>query len=103
MDLKGTAALLTGAKRIGAVVAEQLASRSVHIGSCYARSRAEADAAIEKVRAHGVRGEIFQADLTDPAACAALVDKTAETFGRLDILVNMASVYKERMLNDLTV
>jgi len=103
MDLKGTVALLTGAKRIGAVVAEQLASHGVHIGICYARSRAEADAAIEKVRAHDVRGEIFQADLTDPAACAAVVDKAAETFGRLDILVNMASVYKERMLDDLTV
>ena len=103
MDLKGTVALLTGAKRIGAVVAEQLAKRGVNIALCYARSRAEADAAIERVRALGVRGEIFQADLSDPPACAEVVDQVAKTFGRLDILVNMASVYKERALNDLTV
>jgi NAD(P)-dependent dehydrogenase (short-subunit alcohol dehydrogenase family) len=103
MDLKGTVALLTGAKRIGAVVAEELAKRGVSIGLCYARSRAEADAAIERVRALGVRGEVFQADLSDPPACARVVDQAAQTFGRLDILVNMASVYKQRALDDLTV
>ena len=45
MDLKGTVALLTGAKRIGAVVAEELAKRGVSVALCYARSRAEAEAA----------------------------------------------------------
>jgi NAD(P)-dependent dehydrogenase (short-subunit alcohol dehydrogenase family) len=103
MDLKGTVALLTGAKRIGAVVAEELARRGANIALCYARSRAEADAAIARVQAQGVRGEIFQADLSDPPACAEVVDVVAKTFGRLDILVNMASVYKERALSDLTV
>jgi NAD(P)-dependent dehydrogenase (short-subunit alcohol dehydrogenase family) len=103
MDLHNTVALLTGAKRIGAVVAEQLSKRGVSIAICYARSRAEADVAIERVRANGVRGEIFQADLSDPPSCAQVVDKAASTFGRLDILVNMASVYKERALGDLTV
>jgi NAD(P)-dependent dehydrogenase (short-subunit alcohol dehydrogenase family) len=103
MDLKGTVALLTGAKRIGAVVAEELAKRGVSVALCYARSRAEAEAGIDRVRAHGVRGEIFQADLSNPPACADVVEQVAKTFGRLDILVNMASVYKERLLNDLTV
>ena len=68
MNLQNTVALLTGAKRIGAVVAEHLAQRGVNIAICYARSRAEADVAVEHVRAHGVRGEIFQADLSDPRA-----------------------------------
>ena len=103
MDLKNTVALLTGAKRIGAVVAEELAKRGVNVALCYARSRAEADAAIGKVRSHGVRGEIFQADLSDPPACAEVVEQVAQTFGRLDILVNMASVYREKKLDDLSV
>src|SRR5258707_3660 len=103
MDLKGTVALLTGAKRIGAVVAEELAKHGANVALCYAHSKAEADAAIERVRAHGVRGEIFQADLSEPAACAEVVEQVAKTFGRLDILVNMASVYRERKLDDLTV
>jgi NAD(P)-dependent dehydrogenase (short-subunit alcohol dehydrogenase family) len=103
MDLTGTVALLTGAKRIGAVVADQLAGRGVNIAICYARSRAEADVAIERVRAHGIRGEIFQADLSDPQSCSEVVEQAAKTFGRLDILVNMASVYKERAFDDLSV
>jgi NAD(P)-dependent dehydrogenase (short-subunit alcohol dehydrogenase family) len=103
MDLKDRVALLTGAKRIGAVVAEELAKHGVNIAICYARSRAEADAAIERVRAHGVRGEIFQADLSDPPACGDVVERVAQTFGRLDILVNMASVYREKKLDDLSV
>lgn len=103
MNLKNTVALLTGAKRIGAVVAEQLAQQGVNIAICYARSRPEADTAIERVRAHGVRGEIFQADLSNPQACIDLVDLAAKTFGRLDILVNMASVYRERKFDETTV
>src|SRR5689334_1052115 len=78
MNLTGTVALLTGAKRIGAIVADQLAERGVNIGICYARSRAEADVAIERVRAHGVRGEIFQADLSDPQACVDVVEQVAK-------------------------
>ena len=103
MKLENTVALLTGAKRIGAVVAEEFAQRGVNIAICYARSRTEADAAIERVRAHHVRGEIFQADLSNPQACVDLVEQVAKTFGQLDILVNMASVYRERALSDLTV
>lgn len=103
MDLKNAVALLTGAKRIGAVVAEELARRGANVAICYARSRAEADAAIEKVRACGVRGETFQADLSDPPACAEVVERVVQTFGRLDILVNMASVYREKKLDDLSV
>jgi NAD(P)-dependent dehydrogenase (short-subunit alcohol dehydrogenase family) len=103
MNLKGTVALLTGAKRIGALVAEELSKRGVNIALCYARSRAEADAAANNVRALGVQAEIFQADLSNPLACHEVVDQVAKTFGRLDILVNMASVYKERALSELTV
>jgi NAD(P)-dependent dehydrogenase (short-subunit alcohol dehydrogenase family) len=103
MNLENTVALLTGAKRIGAVVAEQLALHGVQIAICYARSRPEADAALERVRTHGVRGEIFQADLSDPQACVDLVELVAKTFGRLDILINMASVYRERKFDELTV
>ena len=45
MQLQGTVALITGAKRIGAVVAESLAARGVRVALSYARSEAEARAA----------------------------------------------------------
>jgi NAD(P)-dependent dehydrogenase (short-subunit alcohol dehydrogenase family) len=103
MDLAGAVALITGAKRIGAHVADTLAARGVHIALAYARSREEAEDAAARVRNRGVRAETFQADLADPSACAALVDGVAQRFGRLDILVNMASVYRQRAFDDLTV
>ena len=55
------------------------------------------------MRAHGVRGEIFRADLSDPPACAEVVDEVAKTFGRLHILINMASVYREKAFDELSV
>ena len=102
MQLQGTVALITGAKRIGAVVAESLAARGVRVGLSYARSEAEARAAAAAVEAAGSRAAIFQADLASPEACAQVVEATVAEFGRLDILINMASVYVNRPLSDLT-
>jgi NAD(P)-dependent dehydrogenase (short-subunit alcohol dehydrogenase family) len=101
MELSGKVALITGAKRIGAVVARELASRGVSVGLSYARSEIEARAATAAVVAAGSRGEVFQADLSVPEACTAMVDAVASTFGRLDILINMASVYVQRRFDEL--
>jgi NAD(P)-dependent dehydrogenase (short-subunit alcohol dehydrogenase family) len=103
VDLKNKVALITGAKRIGATVAEELARRGVSVGLSYARSRPEAEQAAQRVRDVGTRSETFEADLSSPEACHSLVSRTAETFGRLDILITMASVYKERAFDDLRV
>jgi NAD(P)-dependent dehydrogenase (short-subunit alcohol dehydrogenase family) len=102
MDLQGTVALITGAKRIGAVVATTLARRGVSVALSYARSEAEARAAAAAVEAAGAGAAVFQADLSSPEACTRLVDEVASHFGRLDILVNMASVYVRKPLADVT-
>ena len=102
MDLKDRVALITGAKRIGIVVAEELARRGAHVVLSYARSKDEAEVGAGRVRALGSRAVVAQADLADPAACASLVDESARALGRLDILVHMASVYTSRPFDDLT-
>jgi NAD(P)-dependent dehydrogenase (short-subunit alcohol dehydrogenase family) len=96
-------ALVTGGKRIGLVVAEELARRGADLGLSYARSRAEAEEAAARVRGVGRRAVVIQADLTSPDACRTLVAATIETLGRLDVLVNMASVYVERPFAAITV
>jgi NAD(P)-dependent dehydrogenase (short-subunit alcohol dehydrogenase family) len=68
----------------------------------YARSKAEAEQAADLVRAAARRAATFQADLSQPDAAAALVQSVIDTFGRLDILINMASVYVQRPFTDLT-
>jgi NAD(P)-dependent dehydrogenase (short-subunit alcohol dehydrogenase family) len=102
VDLLNKAALITGGKRIGLVVARELAARGVDVAFSYARSKAEADEAAAIVGAAGRRTAVFQTDLSQPPACAALVESAAGALGRLDILINMASVYVQRPFNSLT-
>ena len=59
----------------------------------YNRSRVEADATAAAVTAAGRRAHVASADLAKPEDCRALVDGAADAFGRLDVLINMASVY----------
>lgn len=93
MDLKGRVALITGAKRVGADVARELATRGADVAVSYARSKQEADALVGEITALGRRSAAYQADLTSPDACKSVVDKAAADFGRLDVLITMASVY----------
>jgi NAD(P)-dependent dehydrogenase (short-subunit alcohol dehydrogenase family) len=102
LDPRGKVALVTGGKRIGLVVAEQLAARGADVALSYARSRPEAEQAADRVRAAGRRSAVIAANLADPDACAALVEATVAELGRIDILVNMASVYVEKPFDDLT-
>jgi NAD(P)-dependent dehydrogenase (short-subunit alcohol dehydrogenase family) len=102
VELTNKVALITGGKRIGLVVAGQLAARGADVVLGYARSRDEAEQAARGVRASGRRAEVVQADLSQPSGCQALVSAAAEKMGRIDLLLNMASVYLRRPFDDLT-
>jgi NAD(P)-dependent dehydrogenase (short-subunit alcohol dehydrogenase family) len=93
MLLSSRVALLTGAKRIGGAVARALAARGADVVLIYQRSKGEAEEVGDAVRRVGRRALVLQADVADPAAAAAIVSEIDHTFGRLDVLVNMASVY----------
>jgi NAD(P)-dependent dehydrogenase (short-subunit alcohol dehydrogenase family) len=103
MDLSGRVALITGGKRIGAVVAVELARRGADIGLCYNRSRAEADKTAEEIKAAGRKVFVKQVNLTRANDCELFVNESAAALGRLDILVNMASVYVNVPFDQLTV
>jgi NAD(P)-dependent dehydrogenase (short-subunit alcohol dehydrogenase family) len=93
MTTAGRAALITGGKRIGAAVAQALARAGYDVALSYNRSRSEAEAAAAGIAAAGRRAHVQQANLGNADECRALVDAAATAFGRLDVLVNMASVY----------
>jgi NAD(P)-dependent dehydrogenase (short-subunit alcohol dehydrogenase family) len=101
MDLTNKVALITGGKRIGQVVAVALAARGVDVAFIYSRSRAEAESGADGVRAAGRRAFIVQADLTNPAAAHEAVAAVATEMKRLDVLINMASVYTQRPFDEL--
>jgi NAD(P)-dependent dehydrogenase (short-subunit alcohol dehydrogenase family) len=102
MQLHDKVVLITGGRRIGLVIAGQLAARGADIVLGYARSREEAEQGARSVRASGRRAALVQADLSTPSGCQALVNGAAEAFGRLDVLINMASVYRRQAVEQLT-
>ena len=102
MDLSGRAVLITGGKRIGATVASALAAGGADVALSYNRSQRDAEQAAAVVEAAGRRAVVSQADLSRPDDCARLVNGAAETLGRLDVLVNMASVYARTAFDELT-
>jgi NAD(P)-dependent dehydrogenase (short-subunit alcohol dehydrogenase family) len=93
MELHNRAVLITGGKRIGAAIAVDLAGRGLDVALAYNRSSREAEGTAEAVRAAGRRAFVIHADLSQGAACRRLVDEAAASLGRLDVLINMASVY----------
>jgi NAD(P)-dependent dehydrogenase (short-subunit alcohol dehydrogenase family) len=99
---KDKVALITGGKRIGAVVATTLAKAGVDIALVYNRSLAEAAETESAVRALGRRALLIQADVSNERACTDAVAATIKELGRVDILINMASLYGEKPFVDLT-
>ena len=94
MHLHDRVALITGGKRIGAAIAIDLAQRGMHVALSYNRSRTEAEETAAAIRASGQRVAIVQANLSQATDCQRLVDEAVTTLGRLDVLINMASVYE---------
>jgi NAD(P)-dependent dehydrogenase (short-subunit alcohol dehydrogenase family) len=103
VELTDRVALITGGRRIGSVVAAELARRGAHVAIVYRASRAEAEETAAALRALNRRSVVIQADLQQPDDCRRVVEDTVAQFGRLDVLVNMASVYREKPIDELTV
>lgn len=93
MELSGRAALITGGKRIGSAIAVELARRGADVALSYNRSEAEARAAADAISGTGRQVFAIKADLSSATECQRLVDEAAAKLGRLDVLINMASVY----------
>jgi NAD(P)-dependent dehydrogenase (short-subunit alcohol dehydrogenase family) len=103
MDLTDRVALITGGKRIGALVSTELARRGADIALVYHHSKGEAEETADAVRALGRRALVLQGDLRQPDACERVVDDTVGELGRLDVLVNMASTYRQKPFDEVTV
>jgi len=102
MELRQRVALVTGGKRIGRSVAVALAGGGADVACVYRSSAEEAEDTAAQIRATGRRAVTIAADLARPEDCARSVESTVAALGRVDILVNMASVYVPIPLDALT-
>lgn len=92
MRFQNKIALVTGSSRgIGRAIALRLAGEGADIAVNYMRSREEAEATAEAVRALGRRAHTVKANVGEIDDLGRLVEETVAALGGLDILVNNAA------------
>ena len=102
MELKGQAAIVTGAGRgIGRAIALELAHQGADIVIAE-MDQAGAKRTAEEVGALGRRSLAVATDVTSRADLRAMVDRAKAEFGRIDILVNNAGIYKAAATLDVS-
>ena len=102
MNLSGSVALITGGARIGATVAEELARRGARIVLTYRSSSAVARDTADRIVGNGGDAAALRCDVTSEPQVKRAVKAAAGIFGRLDIVVNMASIYERTPFASLT-
>jgi len=99
LRLEGKTALVTGASRgIGAAIALRLASEGAAVVVNYSGSREAALGVVAAIVDAGGRASAVQADVSDPAACTALVEAVVAEYGAIDVLVNNAGITRDGLL-----
>ena len=96
-----TAIITGGSKRIGRSIALTLADMGFDIALHYKSSRKDALEAQGMIRKKGVRCEIFKSDLSDPSQSLALIKNVRKKMKGLNLLVNNASIFKEKPFLDV--
>lgn len=104
VDLAGKVALVTGAaRRVGRVIALELAEQGVSILAHYnSSSQSRVRETLQEIKSHGVAAHAVQADLSRAEAVESLMTEAAAQYERLDIVVNSASVFQARNLLDVS-
>jgi 3-oxoacyl-[acyl-carrier protein] reductase len=96
-------ALVTGsALNIGRAIALALASDGFRVMTTARNSEADARETARLVRDAGSDADTHMADISDHEQAKALVEATVQRFGRLDVLVNNASVRRQTKFAEMT-
>jgi NAD(P)-dependent dehydrogenase (short-subunit alcohol dehydrogenase family) len=102
-SLKNKVVLVTGsARRVGRAIMMSFAREGAHVVIHHHSSPEEAESAAAEARALGVEALVIQGNHAQHAEVAANFDAVRTHFGRLDILVNSAGVFKDGDLLDIS-
>ncbi|AMP98769.1 Short-chain dehydrogenase [Pedobacter cryoconitis] len=103
MKLKDRIAVITGSsKGIGAGIAKEYAKEGAKVVVNYSSSKESADKVVEEIIQNGGTAIAIQADISKISEINRLFEETKKAYGRLDILVNNASVWRYEKLEDIS-
>lgn len=103
--LKGAVVVVTGAGRgIGRAIVEELGPDGAKIVVNYSQSKEPAEELVASLHKNGSSEAVaIQADVSDPAQAAKLIEESVHHFGRIDVLVNNAGINIDRSMKNLSV
>lgn len=103
MNLAGKTALVTGgAVRVGRALVTALADAGAAVVINYNSSAQAADALVAELRAKNRHATAFQADVSRKNDIDALIAHVQNEHGRLDILVNSASLFESNPIGEIS-
>ena len=101
--LQGKSVLVTGGSRgIGAAIAKRLAEDGASVAITYTKGADAAASVVKVIETAGGTAIAIQADAADAEAVKNAVDRTAATFGGIDVLVNNAGTAIPKKFEDTT-
>lgn len=102
-DFEDRTVLVTGGSRgIGRACCLRLAAAGARVAVNYRTNEQAARETARRVEAAGSRAVVVQADVTDPASVDAMVRRTNEALGPIDMLVNNAGIFEYVMHDAMT-
>jgi NAD(P)-dependent dehydrogenase (short-subunit alcohol dehydrogenase family) len=100
MDFTGKTVLVTGASRgIGRAIALSFARSGAQVAVNYHQNHRAAKDTLASLP--GGPHDLFRCDISEPENAKSLVDEVVKRYGRLDVLVNNAGIYKLHPIEDI--
>lgn len=99
VDWHERVALVTGGSRgIGKAIALRLAGAGIKVALNYRGNIEAAETVRDTIRSGGGHCELFVGDVSDFEQAQSVVERAAERWGRLDVLVNNAGITRDTLL-----
>jgi len=96
-------ALIVGGARMGLAVGEALARRGHHVVLTYRQSRRAVESAVIALKQKGLSASALRCDLQKTPSIQSVLQQIQKRWGRLDVFVNLASIYEKNPLKPQSV
>jgi acetoacetyl-CoA reductase/3-oxoacyl-[acyl-carrier protein] reductase len=101
--LEGKTALVTGGSRgIGRAITLELAREGAKVALNYQSSDAKAQEVVDEIARFGGTCVLAKANLANSQEARAMVQRVADQFSHLDVLVNNAGITRDKLLTRMT-